>query len=99
MYIYPGKTVRLWTIYQENGVTQTGVTDLKVIGKDQSGSTVLTETTLTEDGSTGFYYYDWNTSSISLDKTITVYYKKGTETLFSENYSFDILEDQDGRMI
>lgn len=96
MFIIPGKTIRLWVIYQENGSTITGVTDLKVIGKDQTGSTILTETALSEDGSTGFYYYDWNTSSVGLEKTITVYYKKDTETLFSENYEFDIIEDTDG---
>ena len=87
--------VRLWILYQEDGVAKTGLTDLKVIGKYSDGTTALAEQTLTEVGTTGEYEYDWSVSSVNLDEIITIYFKKGSDVLVSEEYYFSVVEDMD----
>jgi len=96
--ISPGQIIKLWLVYQENGINITGLTDLTVTAKDQNENIVLSQP-LTEIGSTGEYIYNWNTASISLENTIRVYYKKGEIALTTEEYYVDVVEDQDGMII
>ena len=95
----PGNTT-LWISYQEDNQPVTGLTDLTVEAKYAlTGSSVLSSQSLVEDGSSGDYYYTWDTSGINRDEIILVYYKKGSEVLFVEEVVFDIIEDQDGVML
>ena len=91
--VSPG-IIRLWVVYQENGVNQEGLTDIKIEIKYANGTSIVSETSMAESPA-GFYLYDWNTDGVGLDQLILVYYKKGMETLDIEEIIVDILEDQD----
>ena len=97
--VSPGTTVRLWIRYQENGVDVPDLTDLKVSAYDVSGTAVFTDQTLTENDTLGEYEYSWDTTGIAIESNIRVYFKKGTDYLYSEDYYFDITEDMDGRTV
>lgn len=93
----PGIIVKLWMIYQEDGIVVTGLTNLTVEGKDITGASVLTPQALTEIGSTGEYKYDWNTESIELETYVNIIFKKSGEILTDEQYYFDVQEDMDAQ--
>lgn len=99
MTFIPGQILRLAIIYMQNGAVVSGLADLTVTAKYADGSVVLASTSLVEEGTTGEYKYLWDTTGISREKAVTVYYKKGSLILDVEEYYFDVLEDDDGKMI
>ena len=94
--VNPGMDIRLWLVYMEDGQVVSGLDHLKVKVDGDDSSSLLSETTLTEEGSTGFYYYDWTTSSAFLGKEAIALFTRSGEILCSEGYYFDIIEDMDG---
>lgn len=92
----PGSMIRLWILYMENGVAITGLTDLKVVGKNDAGGIVLAEQTLTEVGG-GEYSYSWNTAGITPETVVRIFFKKGSTILIDEEYLIENIEDDDGR--
>lgn len=99
MIVNPGTVLRLGIIYIENGAVVTGLTDLTVTAKNAAGVVLLANTGLVEEGTSGEYIYMWNTTGINLEEAVTVYYKKGSVTLDIEQFYFDVIEDQDGKML
>jgi hypothetical protein len=96
---YPGQILRLAIIYQESGIITSGLTDLTVEGRYDSGEVILIETSLVEKGSEGEYYFLWDSTGIVIEEKVTIYYKKGSLILDVEEYYFDILEDSDGKVL
>ncbi|HNR90704.1 MAG TPA: hypothetical protein PKM65_20375 [Spirochaetota bacterium] len=93
----PGSMVRLWILYQENGVAVSGLTNLTVTGIDNAGNTVLAEQQLTEVAGTGEYFYNWNTAGIALETVVRVFYRMDDDVLYDEEYLIENIEDDDGR--
>lgn len=97
MNIAPSDPIRLSVIYQENGIGQTGKTDIKCLAINQSGTVILSEAVMTENPSVDSEYYrNWNTTSISNTTFAVVIYKKGTSIIGTENIFFETIEDMDG---
>lgn len=94
----PGE-IKLWTLFQENGESITGLTDLTVEVKDVVGNVILSSTTLVEEGSSSVYSYTWDASSVSIGSLAIAYFKKAGKVLFAEEYFFEIVEDMDGQAL
>ena len=94
--VNPGMPIRLWIAYMEDGKSITGLDHLKVKVIDDSGNTLLSETTLSDSANPGLYIYDWTTSTSYLDKEAIAFFTRSGEILCSEEYYFDIIEDMDG---
>lgn len=93
--LYPD-TIKLWVLYQEDGVVQSGLTDMTIDVRYSDGTAIITGQALTEEGTTGVYAYSWNATSVTLDKLIEAVYKKGLDIIEIEEYVFQVIEDQDG---
>lgn len=95
--IDPGIILRLSLIYQENGINISGLTNLSIKILDKNSNILLNTTPLVESLEIiGEYYYNWNTSNISVDVFAYVYYYMGTELLDIEEFYFTYTEDSDG---
>lgn len=68
-----------------------GLTDLSVIGKDDSETIVLASTILTEIGASGEYSYIWNMGNTK--GYVTILFYKGSELLCSEEYYITVFDD------
>lgn len=97
--IDPNETVRLCVMYQENGTYISELTDLSVVAFDVSGTLIIDNEPLIEDEDLKEYYYDWDVTGIPLESIIRVYFKKGTDFLYSEDYRVDVYEDMDGTAV
>ena len=94
--VVPLEELKLWIIYQENGVNISSA-NIRIEILDKSNNVILSDSAMTESGSIpGKYEYTFTPTGLNLEDTIIVYYKNVANILETEEYYFDNLDDMDG---
>jgi hypothetical protein len=85
----PGKVLRLWLLYQENGIPISGKSNLSVEVLYENAQ--IFSSTLSEEDSKGIYFVDWDTSleTLFLEEVYEVRFLEDTTVIAIEEYRFD----------